>query len=113
MEKNPIDLIDKEKNVIIETGKFPEIKIFKANSNILKRTKYFRVALSNEWAKRNEDGYYIINKPNINPQTFEIILKFIDNDDNVQLNLLNINGTESIQLLIASDELELIKLSEM
>lgn len=74
MERNANE---KETNVIIETGKFPEVKIFKAHSNILKRARYFRVALSNEWAKQNEDGYYIINKPNINPQTFEIILRFV------------------------------------
>ncbi|CAG8522423.1 10575_t:CDS:2 [Acaulospora colombiana] len=99
-----------ESNVLIEVGEEPNFKIFKAHSLILRsRSAYFRVALSNEWAKKDDEGNYVFKKQNINPQTFEIILKFIY-CGNVCID--HLNGADSALLLIASDELELHKLSK-
>ncbi len=62
-------------NVNIQIGEESNFEIFKAHSIILRaRSPYFRVALSNNWAKKDGD---IINfkKPNIVPNVFRIILK--------------------------------------
>ncbi|RGB35318.1 hypothetical protein C1646_759489 [Rhizophagus diaphanus] len=62
-------------NVIIHIGEEPNFKEFRAHSNILRcRSKYFNKILSSENIER-KDGKYIIKKPNISPQAFEIILK--------------------------------------
>ncbi|GBC19318.2 hypothetical protein GLOIN_2v275216 [Rhizophagus irregularis DAOM 181602=DAOM 197198] len=39
-------------------------------------SQYFRSAFSNEWAEKR-DGKFIFKKPNISPQLFNIILRFI------------------------------------
>ncbi|POG63321.1 hypothetical protein GLOIN_2v1687209, partial [Rhizophagus irregularis DAOM 181602=DAOM 197198] len=40
------------------------------------RSQYFYAAFSNEWAEK-KDGKFILRKPNISPQLFNIILRFI------------------------------------
>lgn len=39
------------------------------------RSPYFRAALSNEWAKKDEKGIIVLKKPNISPKVFKVILK--------------------------------------
>ena len=52
------------------------VKIFKAHSNILKaRSSYFKAALSNNWIKRSDNGTILLEKKNIRPSIFEILLK--------------------------------------
>jgi hypothetical protein len=64
-----------ESNVIIQVGEESNMKEFKAHSLILKsRSSYFRTALSENWAKKEND-MYIFKKPNISPDVFEIILR--------------------------------------
>ena len=59
-------------DVIIYTGEEKEIH---AHSNILSiRSQYFRAAFSNEWAEK-KDGKFVLRKPNISPQLFNIILR--------------------------------------
>ncbi|CAB4424939.1 unnamed protein product [Rhizophagus irregularis] len=41
------------------------------------RSPYFRAALSNEWAKKDEKGIIVLKKPNISPKVFKVILKYI------------------------------------
>jgi hypothetical protein len=48
---------------------------FKAHSLILSiRSSYFKIALSDRWVKV-EGGYKIFEKPNIEPNVLEIILR--------------------------------------
>ena len=62
-------------DVIIHAGEEPNAKEIHAHSNILCiRSQYFRAALSNEWAEK-KDGKFILKKPNISPQLFNIILR--------------------------------------
>jgi hypothetical protein len=62
-------------DVIIYAGEEPNIKEIHAHSNILCiRSQYFHAAFSNEWAEKR-DGKFILRKPNIAPQLFNIILR--------------------------------------
>jgi hypothetical protein len=62
-------------NVIIHIGEKPNFKEFHAHSNILRcRSEYFDKILSTENIEK-KDGKYIIKKPSISPQAFDIILK--------------------------------------
>ena len=67
--------IDKGHDVIIYAGEDENAKEIFAHSLILcVRSKYFHAAFSNEWANK-KDGKFILKKPNISPQVFEIILR--------------------------------------
>ena len=65
-------------NVIIHIGEEPNFKEFHAHSIILRcRSEYFDKIFSAENIDNIEkkDGKYIIKKPNISPQAFDVILK--------------------------------------
>ncbi|PKY60508.1 BTB-domain-containing protein [Rhizophagus irregularis] len=99
-------------NVIIYVGKNPNIKEFRAHTNILRaRSPYFKGALSNLWIRnRNNDNMIEFKKPNINPDVFEIILEYIYTGE---VNLTKKSGENILALLIASDELLLDELFEL
>ena len=62
-------------DVIIYAGEEQNVKEIHAHSNILCiRSQYFRSAFFNEWAEKR-DGKFILRKPNISPQLFDIILR--------------------------------------
>src|SRR6266498_3647625 len=62
-------------NVIIQIKENQNIKEFRAHSNILRvGSPYFKNILSVDKIK-NENNVIIINKPNITPTVFEIVLK--------------------------------------
>jgi hypothetical protein len=62
-------------NILIRVGEEPNVQTFKAHSIVLRtRSTYFRYALSAEWATMKDNIYYF-TKPNITPESFEIILK--------------------------------------
>jgi hypothetical protein len=64
-------------DVIIYAGKEPNVQKFHAHTVILRaRSRYFRRALSRDWAKK-EDGIYVFKKPNITAQVFEVVLKWV------------------------------------
>lgn len=95
-------------DVKITVGKDPDVKDFGAHSIILRaRSVYFQKALSRHWA-REEHGTYILKKPNVSPDTFDTILKYIYTGtiafDNV--------GDHALNILLASDEFELHNLTE-
>ncbi|CAB4430715.1 unnamed protein product [Rhizophagus irregularis] len=59
--------------------------------------------ISNEWAEK-KDGKFIFKKPNISPQLFNIILRFIYCGN---IELKNLQGPDVLKLLIAVDELNI------
>ncbi|CAB4399514.1 unnamed protein product [Rhizophagus irregularis] len=64
-------------NVIINVGKYENIKEFRAHSVILRaRCPYFKAALSNGWITKQND-MIMFTKPNITPTVFEMVLKYI------------------------------------
>ncbi|POG69940.1 hypothetical protein GLOIN_2v1479669 [Rhizophagus irregularis DAOM 181602=DAOM 197198] len=91
-------------DVIIHAGEGQNRKEIHAHSNILCiRSQYFRSAFSNEWAEKR-DGKFIFKKPNISPQLFNIILRFIYCGI---IELKNLQGPDVLELLIAVDELNI------
>ena len=68
--------VSDEYNVLIKVGGDENNeKYFQAHSLVLRaRSPYFKTALSNNWAKK-ENGMTIFQKPNISPHIFELILK--------------------------------------
>ncbi|CAI2195473.1 16794_t:CDS:1, partial [Funneliformis geosporum] len=64
-------------NVLIKVGKDQNIKEFSAHSNILSaRSPYFKSAFSAGWVTKN-NNVIEFKKPNINPNVFEMILKYV------------------------------------
>ncbi|CAB4400697.1 unnamed protein product [Rhizophagus irregularis] len=91
-------------DVIIYAGEEQYVKEIHAHSNILSiRSQYFRSAFSNEWAEK-KDGKFILKKPNISPQLFNIILRFIYCGN---IELKNLQGPDVLKLLIAVEELNI------
>ncbi|RIA86311.1 hypothetical protein C1645_829459 [Glomus cerebriforme] len=89
-------------NVIIQVGTNQNIKEFRAHSNILRaRSKYFKAALSNEWSTEDNNSI-LFKKPNINPNVFKLILKYIYSGE---MQLSKQSGADVLELLAASDEL--------
>jgi hypothetical protein len=96
-------------DLIIQTGEGQDIKEFFSHSLILSaRSTYFKIALSKEWVKK-ENGIIIFKKPNISPEIMELILKYLYTG---LINLDKQNGAKMLRLLMASDELNLQKLSD-
>src|ERR1044072_4236328 len=88
-------------DVIIQVGKEPNVENVKAHSIILKnRSTYFNVALSSRWVKK-EGNIIIFKKPNIKPNIFRIILKYLYTGI-VDLDMES--GSKLIELLVATDE---------
>ncbi|GBC06876.1 hypothetical protein RclHR1_07110001 [Rhizophagus clarus] len=62
-------------DVKIKVGKENDIEEIQAHSTVLSsRSSHFQIALSNQI---NESGLFILEKPNISPSIFRIILKYI------------------------------------
>ena len=63
-------------DVIIKVGEEPNTRAFHVHSPILAtQSPYFATALSNDWAKRDENNIINFTKPNIYPRVFELVLK--------------------------------------
>ncbi|RGB27775.1 BTB/POZ domain-containing protein [Rhizophagus diaphanus] len=96
-------------NVIIYIGEEPNIKEFHAHHIILRcRSEYFNKILSDENIKKIDENY-IIENSNIDPQSFKSILKYLYTG---HINITNKNETELLNILIASDELKLKRLTK-
>ncbi|CAG8492441.1 13360_t:CDS:2 [Ambispora gerdemannii] len=90
-------------DVIIIVGQYPNIERFSACSKTLReRSIYFNTALSSRWAKKEKSGY-LLEKPNLLPEVFRLILEFLVHR---KVMLRNYNGT-MINLLLAAEELML------
>ncbi|CAG8535639.1 10452_t:CDS:2 [Dentiscutata heterogama] len=89
-------------DVNIKVGEKPNIKIFRGHSQILvARSLYFKTAFSQEWVKKN-NGIIDFEKPNMSPEIFEIILRYIYTGI-IQFDILHADVL--LRLLIALDEL--------
>ncbi|CAG8451144.1 4837_t:CDS:2 [Acaulospora morrowiae] len=95
-------------NLQIIVGEEPNTEVFKAHSVILRaRSSYFHAALSNNWVIRDGDMMRF-KKPNISPDVFRIILKYIYTGT---ISLDPSNGEINyVELLTAADELTLTDL---
>ncbi|CAG8569134.1 16334_t:CDS:2 [Cetraspora pellucida] len=89
-------------DVKIKVGEYPNTQEFKAHSLILRaRSPYFHRALSCEWTNKQEN-IIIFEKPNVSPNIFEIILRYIYGDI---FQLDDYDPFDILDLLIAADEI--------
>ncbi|PKY17350.1 POZ domain-containing protein, partial [Rhizophagus irregularis] len=106
---NLLEILDDEEyyDITIEVGKDPHVKIFRAHMVILNyRSPYLRRILSTN--KRKNDGTLAhIKLPNISPETFQIILRYIYSG---RLSLVNYDILDIIKILVAASELNLQEL---
>ncbi|GBB88625.1 hypothetical protein RclHR1_01520010 [Rhizophagus clarus] len=106
LSQNFIGILDDEEyyDITIEVGQDPEVKIFRSHMIILNyRSVHFRRHLSAN--KKNSDGKLThIKLPNISPNIFQIILKYIYGGI---LNLDGIDLIDIINLLVAAESLKL------
>ncbi|CAG8612269.1 10598_t:CDS:2 [Ambispora gerdemannii] len=112
-----------EYNISIIAGENGNTEKFQAHSLILRaRSRYFRRALSKNWAKKRflsfhgalskgrtkKEGEMMVFKiPNISPQIFELILKYLYTS---MIDLNKESGHDVLSLLVAADELEIHEL---
>ncbi|CAG8461444.1 659_t:CDS:2 [Paraglomus occultum] len=95
---------DRNHDVKITVGKAPNVKEFKAHSLILRtQSPYFYAALSTEWVKM-DDGMIVFEKPNVAPNIFEVILRYLYTGTIV---LSQTTPEALLSLLVAADELML------
>ncbi|RIA92148.1 hypothetical protein C1645_804834 [Glomus cerebriforme] len=100
---------DEHYDVLIRVGEQPDVKKFIANSKLLSsRCNYFRTALSSNWA-RKEDDVFIIEKPNIKPKVFEVILRYICSGF---IDWKALEGEDFLGIWLAADEFMLDELEK-
>ncbi|CAG8458351.1 798_t:CDS:2 [Acaulospora colombiana] len=93
-------------DVIIRVGKGSNAKEFQAHSLILRaRSAYFRSNLKGD----NVYDKVIIDKSNITPAVFEVILKYIYSG---KVDFMNCGGQQTLDLLYAAKELGLVEILE-
>ncbi|PKK66717.1 BTB-domain-containing protein [Rhizophagus irregularis] len=107
--QNLLEILNDEEyyDVTIEVGNDPYIKIFRAHMVILHyRSTYLRRMLSTN--KKNNDGTLVhIKLPNILPEIFQIILRYIYSG---RISLEEYDTSDIIKILIAGSELGLQEL---
>ncbi|CAB5371793.1 unnamed protein product [Rhizophagus irregularis] len=65
-------------NVKIIIGQDYNKKTFKAHLYLIRAMcPYFNTAFKKDWRKKDNDGFFFIEKPNIKPEVFEVILRYI------------------------------------
>ncbi|CAG8504089.1 9502_t:CDS:2 [Paraglomus brasilianum] len=93
-----------DSDVELVIGEEPEKETFHAHSIILRaRSPYFRAAFSSTWEIK-DNGKHVFSKPNIKPNTFREILKYIYT---AEVTLDPNDNSEVLDLFIAADELAL------
>ncbi|GBB91928.1 hypothetical protein RclHR1_01940005 [Rhizophagus clarus] len=109
LSKNYIELLEDSEyyDIKIEVGQDPNVRFFRAHISILcSRSPYLRRALASN--KKNDDNVLTdIKLPNITPETFQIILRYIYGG------ILSLNEQEAsgiLNILLAADELLLQEL---
>ncbi|CAB4376957.1 unnamed protein product [Rhizophagus irregularis] len=97
-------------DVIIHVGKEPNFKEFHADSKTLrKKSDYFDEILSIKDIEK-KDEKHLIKKPNITPQIFDVIIKYLSKG---KINLNNKTGNEILNIIIVSVDLKLNELIQI
>ncbi|GES96415.1 BTB/POZ protein [Rhizophagus clarus] len=110
LSQNLLEILNDEEyyDIIIEVGNDPNIKIFRAHMVILDyRSSYLRRILATNKKKIDETLMVQIKLPNILPEIFHIILRYIYGG---KLSLEDYDNLDIIKILIASNELNLQEL---
>ncbi|EXX57601.1 carbohydrate-binding module family 13 protein [Rhizophagus irregularis DAOM 181602=DAOM 197198] len=110
LSHNLLEILNDEEyyDITIEVGNDPYIKIFHAHMVILHyRSPYLRRILSTNNKKKNDDILSHIKLPNISPEIFQIVLRYIYSG---KLSLNEYDNSDIIQILIAANELSLQEL---
>ncbi|EXX69446.1 hypothetical protein RirG_096020 [Rhizophagus irregularis DAOM 197198w] len=109
LSQNFLEILNDDEyyDINIEVGNDPHVKTFHAHMIILNyRSPYLRSKLSTN--KKNNDGTLAhIELPNILPEIFEVILRYIYGG---KLSLKECDSTDVIKLLVAAKELDLQEL---
>ncbi|EXX62199.1 uncharacterized protein OCT59_029212 [Rhizophagus irregularis] len=109
LSQNYIEVLEDNEyyDITIEVGEDPNVKIFRAHMIVLcYRSPFLRRTLaSNKKNKKNNDGTLVhIKFPNISPEIFQIILKYIYGG------IITLNEKEPLEILrvlVAADQLYL------
>ncbi|EXX52176.1 uncharacterized protein OCT59_000903 [Rhizophagus irregularis] len=111
LSQNFLEILDDNEfyDITIEVGNDPYVKIFRAHMVILNyRSPYLRRILSTTVNKNKNDGILThIKLPNILPETFQMILRYIYGG---RLSLEEYDTSHIIKILIAASELSLQEL---
>ncbi|GBC09992.1 hypothetical protein RclHR1_09260006 [Rhizophagus clarus] len=96
-------------DITIEVGNDPYVKIFRAHMVILNyRSPYLRRILSTNVNEKKNDGILAhIKLPNISPDIFQLVLRYIYGG---RLSLEEFDTSDIIKILVASSELSLQEL---
>ncbi|GBC04828.1 hypothetical protein RclHR1_00590014 [Rhizophagus clarus] len=104
LSQNYVELLEDDEycDVTIEVGEDPNVKIFRAHTNILcYRSPYLRRTLIS--SKKNKDNVLVhIKLSNILPEIFQVILKYIYGGI---LSLIEQDASDIIKVLAAADKL--------
>ncbi|CAB4433239.1 unnamed protein product [Rhizophagus irregularis] len=111
LSQNLLEILEDNEfyDVTIEVGNDPYVKIFRSHMVILNyRSPYLRRILSTNTNKKNDDGILVhIKLPNIFPEIFQMILRYIYGG---RLSLEEYDTSDIIKILIAANELSLQEL---
>ncbi|CAB4403736.1 unnamed protein product [Rhizophagus irregularis] len=111
LSQNLLEILENNEfyDITIEVGNDPYVRIFRAHMVILNyRSPYLRRILSTSVNRNNNDGSLThIKLPNISPEIFEMILRYIYGG---RLSLEEYDTSDIIKILAASSELSLQEL---
>ncbi|PKY18445.1 BTB-domain-containing protein, partial [Rhizophagus irregularis] len=111
LSQNLLEILNDEEyyDITIEVGNDPNVKIFRAHMVILNyRSPYLRRILSTN--KKKNDGILVhIKLPNISPDIFQAILRYIYGGS---LSIEKYDTSDIIKILFAANELNLQELVE-
>ncbi|EXX74891.1 hypothetical protein RirG_046860 [Rhizophagus irregularis DAOM 197198w] len=108
LSQNYVELLEDNEyyDITIEVGEDPNVKIFRAHMNILcYRSPYFRRVMASN--KKKDNGLAHIKFPNISPEIFQIILRYIYGGT---LSLNEQETSDFLKVLAVADELRLQEL---
>ncbi|EXX76347.1 uncharacterized protein OCT59_021154 [Rhizophagus irregularis] len=110
LSQNLLEILDDEEyyDITIEVGNDPNVKVFRAHMVILNyRSPYLRRILSTN-KKKNDGTLTSIKLPNILPETFHIILRYIYGG---KISFEECDISDIIKILITANELGLQELT--
>ncbi|PKY35769.1 hypothetical protein RhiirB3_457108, partial [Rhizophagus irregularis] len=109
LSQNLLEILDDDEyyDITIEVGNDPNVKFFRAHMVILNfRSPYLRRILSTN-KKKNDGTLAHIKLPNILPDIFQIIIRYIYGG---RISLIEYDILDIIKILVAANELSLQEL---